>query len=354
MLESLSSLGANSQLIFPDRGYLENDSETIKNFYDIKEEFKISKYSHKLPFNKINLKKLEKINFLISSFIWSLIAVKKYFRTITKDEIIMTRTHWVLYFASNYKNKIIYECHKFSKIDNFIFKRLKFNENLIVIFPNEELQKKFNLSGVLSENTLILQSAFDEKFYPSNELQKVKNKVIFVGNLLRFNDSRNLEFLINTFHDARLENFKLSIIGGPNKVAEQLKFSLSKNTIAVGRLSQKDAIKEMASAEIGLLINDGSQVHSYLYTSPIKYFEYLRARLKILAVDFPSHRNLPLNKNNFYFAEDNKEDFIKKLIEASNTKFYNEEGLEKYSYNSRTKKLLDHIARLEGLEPPTL
>ena len=110
----------------------------------------------------------------------------------------------------------------------------------------------------------------------------------------------------------------------------------------------------MVSAEIGLLINDGREVHSYLYTSPIKYFEYLRGRLKILAVDFPSHRNLPLNKNNFYFDEDNKEDFINKLIEASNTKFHYEEGLENYSYNSRTKKLLDHIARLEGLEPPTL
>ena len=86
--------------------------------------FKISKYSHKLPFNKFNLGKLEKINFLISSFLWSLSAVKKYFKTITKEEIIMTRTHWVLYFASKYKNKIIYECHKFSKIDNFILKGL--------------------------------------------------------------------------------------------------------------------------------------------------------------------------------------------------------------------------------------
>ena len=354
MLESLCSFGINTELIFPDRGYEANDNEAILEFYEIKEKFKISKYSHKLPFNKLNLKKLERINFLISSSIWSLSAVRKYFKTITKEEIIMTRTHWVLYFASKYKNIIIYECHKFSKVDNFILKRLQLKENVIVIFPNEELQKQFNLLGKLSENTLILQSAFDEKLYPSNDFEKVKNKVVFVGNLLRFNNSRNLEFLINTFHDARLENFNLTIIGGPNKAVKELKNSLSKNTVAVGRLSQKDAIKEMASAEIGLLINDGSEVHSYLHTSPIKYFEYLRGGLKILAVDFPSHRNLPLNKNNFYFDEDNKEEFVNKLIEASNTKFHYEEGLENYSYNSRTKKLLDHIARLEGLEPPTL
>ena len=354
MLESLCSLGINAQLIFPDRGYVKNDNEAIIEFYEIKEKFKISKYSHKLPFNKINLGKLEKINFLISSFIWSLSAVRKYFKTITREEILMTRTHWVLYFASKYKNKVIYECHKFSKIDNFILKRLQFNENVIVIFPNEELQKQFNLLGALSKNTLILQSAFDERLYLSNDYEKVKNKVVFVGNLLRFNNSRNLEFLLNTFHDSRLEKFNLTIIGGPDKVVNELNHSMSKNTKAVGRLPQKDAIKEIQSAEIGLLINDGREVHSFLYTSPIKYFEYLRGRLKILAVDFPSHRNLPLNKNNFYFDEDNKEDFINKLIEASNTKFHYEEGLENYSYNSRTKKLLEYIARLEGLEPPTL
>ena len=354
MLESFCSSGINTQLIFPDRGYIKNDNDAIIEFYEIKEKFKISKYSHKLPFNKFNLKKLEKINFLISSCIWSLSAIRKYFKTISKEEIIMTRTHWILYFASKYKNRIIYECHKFSKIDNFIFKRLQFKDNVIVIFPNEELQKQFNLLGMLSENILILESAFDEKLYPSNDFEKVKNKVVFVGNLLRFNSSRNLEFLINAFHDPRLENFNLVIIGGPNEVAKELQYSLSENTTVVGRLAQKDAIKEMASSEIGLLINDGSEMHSYLYTSPIKYFEYLRGRLKILAVDFPSHRNLPLNKNNFYFGEDNKEDFINKLIEASNAKFYYEEGLENYSYSSRTKKLLDHIARLEGLEPPTL
>ena len=46
---------------------------------------------------------------------------------------------------------------------------------------------------------------------------------------------------------------------------------MSKNTKVVGRLPQKDAIKEIQSAEIGLLINDGREVHSFLYTSTIKY-----------------------------------------------------------------------------------
>ena len=39
---------------------MKNDNEAIIDFYEIKETFKISKYSHKLPFNKFNLRKLEK------------------------------------------------------------------------------------------------------------------------------------------------------------------------------------------------------------------------------------------------------------------------------------------------------
>ena len=354
MLESLCSIGINTQLIFPDRGNIDNNNEEIIKFYEIKNTFKIFKYPHRLPFNKLNLKKFEKINFLISSFLCSMISVNKYFNTASKDDVIMTRTHWVLYFASKYPNKIIYECHKFSKIDNFILKRLRFNKYVVIVFSNEKLRKEFKLNGSISENSIVLQSAFDEKLYPSKKFEKVRNKVVFVGNLLRFNNSRNLEFLINVFHDPRLKNFSFSIIGGPDEVAKELEQSLSKNTVMMGRLSQKEAIKEMGSAEIGLLMNDSSEVHSYLHTSPIKYFEYLRGGLKILAVDFPSHKSLPLSKNSFYFKEGKKEDFINKLIDASNTTFYNEQGLEGYSYSSRTKKLLDHIARLEGFEPPTL
>ena len=354
MLESLCTLGINTQLIFPDRGNIDNNNDEIINFYEIEKKFKIFKYPHNLPFNKFNLKKLENINFLISSFLWSLNSVNKYFKTASKDEVIMTRTHWVLYFASKYPNKIIYECHKFSKIDNFIIKRLKHKKNVVIVFSNEKLRKEFKLHGQISENSIVLQSAFDEKLYSSKKFKKVKNKVVFVGNLLRFDSSRNLEFLINVFHDPRLKDFSFSIIGGPDEIAKELEQSLSKNTVMVGRLSQKKAIKEMCNAEIGLLMNESSELHSYLHTSPIKYFEYLRGGLKILAVDFPSHRSLPLSKNSFYFKESDIEDFINKLIVASNTKFYNERGLEDYSYSSRTKKLLDHIARLEGFEPPTL
>ena len=46
----------------------------------------------------------------------------------------------------------------------------------------------------------------------------------------------------------------------------------------------------MIKSGIGILINTDLNIHSTRYTSPLKYFEYLAAGLKILAVDYEAHR----------------------------------------------------------------
>ena len=354
MLESMNAYKIDVKLIFPDRESSNQELNDIKKFYQVKQDFKILKLPHKLPFNRIHMKKFEKFNFLISSFIWSYKTIKNYSKSITDREIIMTRTHWILYFASAFANIVVYECHKFSKIDNFIFKKLSEKNNVVVVFSNEALRKEFKVSNIILKNSIVLESAFDEKMFLENDIKRTKNKILFVGNLIRFNKSRNLEFLINAFRDDRLRDFNLKIVGGPDKAVHDLKDSLASNTLMVGRLPQKEAIREILSSEIGVLINEDKDTHSLNHTSPIKYFEYLRGGLKVLAVDFPSHRKLPMGQNNFYFRSNDTEDFIEKLLIASHAEFLHDPNLKNFSYSARSKKLLDHIARLEGLEPPTL
>ena len=288
MLDSINTFDVKTKLIFPDRKGSNQELGDIKKFYQVEQEFEILKLPHRLPFNRIHMKKFEKFNFLISSFVWSYKTIKSYKKLITDEELVMTRTHWILYFASAFENIVVYECHKFSKIDNFIFKKLSKKNNVVVIFPNEALRDAFKISNTLLKNSMILESAYDEKMFFEKNIKKTKNKILFVGNLLRFNQSRNIEFLINAFHDDRLRNFKLTIVGGPEKVVYDLKHSLASNTVMLGRRPQKEAIDEILSSEIGLLINEDKDTHSLNHTSPIKYFEYLRGGLKVLAVDFPS------------------------------------------------------------------
>ena len=352
MLENFSKQKLRSILIFPDRGNFDKSYDSIKDFYQIENNFEVKTYKHYLPFNFF--KYLEKLNFLISSFLWSIYGVMKVRKIIGTKDIIMTRTHWIAYFSSIFPNFIIYECHKFSKIDNFIFKRMRNKKNVVIIFPNKNLEKSFEINDNLKTNSLILNSSFNENFFENIDVDRVTNRVVFVGSLLRFNQLRNINFLIDAFSDDRLEKFELCIVGGPIEIVEKLKKEVSsENVTLIGPIPQKEAIREILKSEIGILIND-SDTHSKFHTSPLKYFEYLRGGTKVLAVNYPSHKLLPLNENNYYFEPNDKESFIQNILKASKAAFYQNDEIINFSYENRVKKLLKHLARLEGFEPPTL
>ena len=352
MLENFSKQELKSILIFPDRGNFDKSYESIKEFYQIENDFEVKTYKHYLPFN--SFKYFEKLTFLISSFLWSFYGVIKVRKILGTKDIIMTRTHWIAYFASIFSNSIIYECHKFSKIDNFIFKRMRNKKNVVIIFPNKNLEKSFGLNDNLKTNSLILNSSFNEDFFENIKVDRVTNRVVFVGSLLRFNELRNINFLIDVFSDDRLKEFELCVVGGPIEIVKKLKKDVSSENVSlIGPVPQKEAVREILKSELGILIND-NDIHSKFHTSPLKYFEYLRGGVKVLAVNYPSHKQLPLNENNFYFESNDKESFIKNILKASKATFSQNDEINNFSYENRVKKLLIHLARLEGLEPPTL
>ncbi len=352
MLESMSSYGLNVKLIFPDRENRFKDSESVNNFYNVKSKFTIETVKHFLPFNRTRY--FEKFNFIFSSFFWSLYAVFKTTKNQLNEEIFMTRTSWILYFL-NKKNKItIFECHKYSKIDQLVFNNLKNENNTIIIFTNKALKETFYLSKILSNNSIILESAFDERQFKDREITKIEKNIVFIGRLLRFGKQRNIDFLIKAFSDRRLKEFKLNIVGGPNALLNRIKKELnSDNVKLLGHLSHDQAIDLLIESEIGILINPDDE-HSNKYTSPIKYFEYERGRVKTCSSNVSAHRNLPIQDNIYYFEKDDLESFIISILKASKNSFIPNKKISEFSYESRVQKLMNSLARLEGLEPPTL
>ena len=352
MLESLSNYGLNVKLIFPDREKRFKDADSVYNFYNVKSKFTIETVKHFLPFNRTRY--FEKFNFIFSSFFWSLYAVFKTTKNQLNEEIFMTRTSWILYFL-NKKNKItIFECHKYSKIDQLVFNNLKNENNTIIIFTNKALKETFYLSKILSNNSIILESAFDERQFKDREITKIEKNIVFIGRLLRFGKQRNIDFLIKAFSDRRLKEFKLNIVGGPNVLLNGIKKELnSDNVKLLGHLSHDQAIDLLIESEIGILINPDDE-HSNKYTSPIKYFEYERGRVKTCSSNVPAHRNLPIQDNIYYFEKDDLESFIISILKASKNSFIPNKKISEFSYESRVQKLMNSLARLEGLEPPTL
>ena len=91
------------------------------------------------------------------------------------------------------------------------------------------------------------------------------------------------------------------------------------------------------------MINSSSNIHSTSYTSPLKYFEYLAAGLKIIAVDFPSHRNLPFSENIEFYQEDDLESFVSAIKKLEDISVSNSEILRFISLDTRAKKIIDFL-----------
>ena len=75
--------------------------------------------------------------------------------------------------------------------------------------------------------------------------------------------------------------------------------------------------------------------------------------LKIVAINYPSHKNLPNLENMLYFEKGNTSDFINAILKSDNND-HKLIDLDDFSLDSRIKKIINFVARLEGFEPPTL
>ena len=336
--------GCDISLVYPLREPQSSSNlSELQKYYLFNEEVRLFGTQHKYPFGKINF--FNQFFFHLSHFFWS----KKTINEVLKDKKdfdgFITRSDWIFYFLAKKNKKVIFECHQLSKIRKFILKRGLNNSNSKVIFLNDNLLNFFS-SYVNEDNSLVLQNGVD-----LDEFKNIKTKekeIIFVGNLNRFNEDRGIKFIIEGYrHSSLINSYKLKIIGGPNDVANSLRKEIKnlkeeKNIQITGRLGRSETINSIMQAEIGILTNSSINQHSTLHTSPLKYFEYLAADLKIIGVDFPAHRALPYAENINFF----KEDDIDTLIEAFNNlsnKEVNLKDKEEISLNNRAKNIIKFI-----------
>ena len=257
-----------------------------------------------------------------------------------KYDFFLTRSDWILFFLAKKNYKIIFECHQYSKVRNFVFNKVASKDNVKIIFLNDFIRNAFN--KVDSKN-ILLPSGVDLEIFDTPEADmRVSKKVSFIGNLLRFGKERSIDMVINAFCSPELKDYQLNIVGGPDSEAMKIRTLLSEKNMSnikiTGRLNRKEVVQELMSSSVGLLINSPDK-HSKYFTSPLKYFEYLAAGLCVVAIDFPSHRVLPNQENIFYF-ENNKDSFVEAIKEACNSDF-KEIDSEEISLDNRAKKIIE-------------
>ena len=333
---------AEVELYFPLRNKESNsDIDKLKKYYNFQEEFKVIGLKHIYPFGKI--KYFNKILFHVSHFLWS----RKYSNLIykkNKDSYFFTRSELIAYFLAKNGASVVFECHQTSKLRNFVIKKLKNYENIKFIFLNENLFNFYNVSG----ESIILHNGVDNELFIDKKIKK-NNSLIFVGSLSRFNDSRGIEFVINCFNNPKLSDFTFEIIGGNSTEVKKIrkyiyKLGLEKRIRVHGRLNRDSIFEFLTISQIGLLINSRNNDHSYLYTSPLKYFEYLYADLNIIANDFPAHKLLPFSEYINFYKDENEESFVSLLSELKYKNNLSKSDLNIITLDSRVKKIINFIS----------
>ncbi|OUU49949.1 MAG: hypothetical protein CBC28_00020 [Flavobacteriaceae bacterium TMED68] len=327
------------ELIFPLReSYSSDKTEIIKNYYDLDKNIRFLGTNHKLPFGKVKI--FEKYLFLISHYLWAKKICKKY-EGIDKN-YYFTRSDWVFYFLSKYNKNVIFECHQLSKLRKWIMKESIKCEFSKIIFLNKYLLEDSGLNiDEKNKKVKILHNGVDKNIFKIKD-SSTNKKIIFSGSFSRFNEDRNLDFLLNAFKSSELSDYQLEIIGGSTKEVDDLRNKVDKlkikNVKISNRVSRKNLAKKLQEFEFGILLNSNKNTHSVKYTSPLKFFEFISVGLKVIAIDFPAHRVLPNQDNIFFFMEDNKNDFINAIKLAEKTKF-KDISLQNISLEERTKEI---------------
>tara|TARA_B100000902_G_scaffold195881_1_gene187126 strand:+ start:6627 stop:7736 length:1110 start_codon:yes stop_codon:yes gene_type:complete len=338
-LKYLKKNNYDIRLFFPLREKNSSDDlKTIQKYYLLDQEITINGIKHPYPFGKI--KYFNKLLFHISHYLWAKSTAKKFNNNKFTNEFFLTRSDWVLFFLAKKNYKIIFECHQYSKLRNYVFNRVASKNNVKIIFLNEFIKKEF--SEVNTKNILLSSGVDLEIFNAPKTNVRVSKKITFVGNLLRFGKERSLDTVINAFSTPELKNYQLNLIGGPENEAMKIRKLIEEKNISnikvAGRLNRIEIVQELLSSTVGLLINAPDK-HSKYFTSPLKYFEYLAVGLRVIAIDFPSHRVLPNQENIFYF-ENNEDSLIKAVKEACNSDF-KEIDLQNISLDNRAKKIIE-------------
>jgi glycosyltransferase involved in cell wall biosynthesis len=335
-----------TELIFPLREKNSNSSaDKIKEHYSIDVDFKVQGIKHFLPFGKVKI--FEGFFFHVSHFLWSLYVVKFVIKN-QSERTFITRSDWILYFLARKGLIVLFECHQTSRVRTFVINKVRKCKNVKFIFLNEHLQSFYKMDN---SNSSVLHNGVDPDLFLNIKKPIAENRkgLIFIGSLKRFNEDRGIDFIVETFKNSKfLQNQKLSIIGGPTEEADKLRDKIKKlglhNTIKVTGKVNRSLIGELSqSAEIGILINSSLNKHSFRYTSPLKYFEYLYAGLKIVAVDFPSHRVLPRNNEINFFDENDNLSFENAVKNALGAPFSDDLLREEITLDTRVKKILNMI-----------
>ena len=331
------------KLFFPLRSEHSDDNiSNLKKHYEFTEKrFDASGILHKTNFE--GSKNFKKFRYIFGHILWAKQSVKKILKEYEDPSVFFTRSDWIFYFLSINNKPVAFECHKLTGIRKKLIRIAIKKDFSKIIFINDKLKNEAKIKPKYFQKVLIQSAGYDQDFFYTSD-EKISKQIVYAGSLERLGFSRNLDYIINSFSDRRLSDFNLNIFGGSENEIKSLKrkYEHIPNVIFSKHITKTRLGKEFAKSEIGILASS-DDAYSKHFTNPLKFYEYVAAGLKIVATNFPSHRNLEKYSNITFFNYDDSESFIKSVLEAHENNYVKQVN-NISTLDSRVKNIINFIS----------
>ena len=321
MCEAFSKLGFSIDLFAIKRSNLKK----IFKIYDIKYKFNIISIFNN--FLKLNL---------LLRLIFSL---KILLKNLDKESIIISRSILFALIASVKKKNIILELHHeisgFSKFLYLFLKKFKLIQNLRFIFLHKALKKKYKIEN--SKN-IVLDDAVNIENFNLKKKKKFKNTCVYIGSFFK---GKGIEQI---FRLAKLNKQIFFHIYGEKKYLKNKK--LKKNIKIFDYVSYSRIPKILSYYEVALMpyqrkIKGRGSIWLEEYMSPLKMFDYLAAKMIIIASDLKVYKHILKNNFNCKLVKINDDNKWSKTINSVFKDIKKNNYLKHNAYNTAKKYTWD-------------
>ena len=333
MCEAFSKLNYDINLFVINK----KDTNRINKIYNINNKFKIISI-----FDNIIL-----LNFITRI----LFSIKILLKKSEKDGLFLSRSIIFSLIAGLLKKKIILELHHeitgFSKIIYWIFKNLKLIENLKFIFLNKNLN---NIYKINNRKFLVLNDAVNITDFNLKKQIKHKKTCVYIGS---FFEGKGIEQLFRLAK--RNQKIFFHVYGEKQYLRSKKK---EKNIKFFDYVHYSKIPKILSKYEVALMpyqkkIRGRGSIWLQKYMSPLKMFDYMAAKMIIIASNLKVYKHILKNNFNCILVNINDDEKWSKAIQYAFEKNYQNQFLrnnayetaKKYTWEKRCQKIINFFEK---------
>ena len=309
-----------------------------KNLSKIYKEYNID-----YKFNIISVfNNFKKLNFL-SRIIFSIKILSK---NLNRRSLFISRSIIFALLASTFKKNIILELHHeitgLSKLFYFSLSYLQLIKNLKYIFLHKSLKKIYKVD---IKNSIVLDDASNVENLKQKKTAKLKNTCVYIGS---FFEGKGIEQI---FRLAKQNPEVFFHIYGEKKYLRYK--NKEKNIKIFDYVSYSEIPKVLSRYNVALMpyqkkVKGRASIWLEKYMSPLKMFDYMAAKLIIIASDLAVYKHILKNNYNCKLIKVN-DDFrwsetIYSVLKSDKKNTYLKKNAyqtaKKYTWDKRSKKII--------------